>query len=329
MKKIQLIQTGGTIAMHSGDGRPELDIDKFTSLLYDEMPELSTIADLSTEQIFFKDSSDITPLHWQKLSRHIQANYNQFDGFVILHGTDTMAYTASALSFSLSNIGKPIIFTGSQVPMSNIRSDAHRNVINAVELATHPIYDIAICFNDRLYRGNRASKMSIGDFDAFASPNFPVLAEVGIDIDLKHKYKKPSGDLTCSPFFDNSLHVIKIYPGLNPEMLDCLDLGRTKAVIMEAFGSGNFPIEGEQSLIPFMEKCITNDCRVIITSQAAYDSVDLNQYKSGRAAKEIGALSAGDMTMEATTTKTMHLLARNIGAEEFESLFESNIAGER
>lgn len=329
MKKIQLIQTGGTIAMHSGDGRAELDIDKFTSLLYDEMPELSTIADLSTEQIFFEDSSDITPIHWQKLSRHIQSNYDSYDGFVILHGTDTMAYTASALSFSLINIGKPIIFTGSQVPMSNIRSDAHRNVINAVELATHPVYDVAICFNDRLYRGNRTSKMSIGDFDAFASPNFPVLAEVGIDIDLKYKHKKPSQELSCNPQFDNNIHVIKLYPGLNTEMLSCLDLTRTKAVIIEAFGSGNFPIEGEYSLIPFMEKCIDNNCRVIITSQAAYDSVDLNQYKSGRAAKKIGALSAGDMTMEATTTKTMHLLARNIGAEEFKLLFERNLAGER
>ena len=314
--------------MHSGDGRPELDIDKFTSLLYDEMPELSTIADLSTEQIFFEDSSDITPLHWQKLSRHIEANYHLFDGFVILHGTDTMAYTASALSFSLSNVGKPIIFTGSQVPMSNIRSDAHRNVINAVELATHPIYDIAICFNDRLYRGNRASKMSIGDFDAFASPNFPVLAEVGIDIDLKHKYNKPSGDLKCNPLFDNSIHVIKLYPGLNPEMLDCLDLTRTKAVIIEAFGSGNFPIKDEQSLIPFMEKCINNNCRVIITSQAAYDSVDLNQYKSGRAARDLGALSAGEMTMEATITKIMYLLGCEYEDKVFKSQFEKNIAGE-
>jgi len=293
------------------------------------MPELSQIADLETEQIFFEDSSDITPAHWEKLSRHIHQHYDLYDGFVILHGTDTMAYTASALSFALSNVGKPVIFTGSQVPMSNIRSDAHRNVINAVELATHAIYDIAICFNDRLYRGNRSSKMSIGDFDAFASPNFPVLAEVGIDIDLKYQYKKPSEELSCNPLFNNSIHVIKLYPGLNSEMLNFLDLNSTKAVIFEAFGSGNFPIAGEYSLIPFMEKCIHNNCQVIITSQAAYDSVDLNQYISGRAAKKIGALSAGDMTMEATTTKTMHLLARNIGAEEFKSLFESNLAGER
>lgn len=329
MKKIQLIQTGGTIAMDSGEGRPELDIDKFTSLLHKEMPELSEISDLSTEQIFFEDSSDITPDHWQKLSRHIHRQYGTYDGFVILHGTDTMAYTASALSFSLINVGKPIIFTGSQVPMSNIRSDAHRNVINAVELATYPVYDVAICFNDRLYRGNRTSKMSIGDFDAFASPNYPVLGEIGIDIDLKQKYTKPAHALRCNPLFDNAIHVIKLYPGLNPEMLNCLDMTQTKAVILEAFGSGNSPMEGYYSLLPFMESCKSNGCHVIITSQAAYDSIDLNQYKSGRAAKKIGALSAGDMTMEATITKTMYLLGCGLADEVFKSQFEQNTSGER
>lgn len=329
MKKIQLIQTGGTIAMHSGNGKPELDIDKFTSLLLREMPELSDIAEISTEQLFFKDSSDIAPEQWIILSNHILKSYDDYDGFVILHGTDTMAYTASALSFSLSNISKPIIFTGSQVPMSNIRSDAHRNVINAVELATHTVYDVSICFNDRLYRGNRATKMSIGDFDAFASPNFPELAEIGIDINLKYPYTKPGSKISSNPVFDDSLHVIKLYPGLNPEMLNCLDLERTKAVIFEAFGSGNFPIEGKNSLLPFMESCISNGCQVIITSQAPYDSVNLNQYKSGREGKKIGALSAGEMTMEATITKTMHLLACKLADEDFKSQFEQNIAGER
>lgn len=329
MKKIQLIQTGGTIAMHSAEGRPELDLQKFTSLLHREIPELSEIADLDTEQIFFEDSSDITPVHWQKLSRHIQKYYNQYDGFVILHGTDTMAFTASALSFSLLNTNKPIIFTGSQVPMSNIRSDAHRNVINAVELATHPIHDISICFNDTLYRGNRATKMSIGDFDAFASPNYPVLAEIGIEIDLKKQYSKPSDDLQCNPVFNDAIHVIKLFPGLNPNMLQWIDLTHTKAVIIEAFGSGNFSIEGDYNLLPFMEACKSKACQVIITSQAAYDSVDLNQYKSGCAAKEIGVLSAGDMTMEATITKTMYLLGCGLAEEVFKLQFEQNLAGER
>lgn len=329
MKNILMLQTGGTIAMNITRGDENPDVNKFTTLLHKEMPELTSIANVDIEQIFFEDSSDINPRHWIELSNRIHHHYPNYDGFVILHGTDTMAYTASALSFSLNNVGKPVIFTGSQVPMSNIRSDAHRNVINAVELATQPVYDVAICFNDRLYRGNRSTKMSIGDFDAFASPNFPVLAEIGIDINLLIQQEKPSADLKCNPVFDNSLHVIKIYPGLNPEMLNGLDLEKIDAVIFETFGSGNFPVEGGSSLLPFMETCQSNSCQVIITSQAPYDSVDLNLYKSGRAAKRIGALGAGDMTIEATVTKTMYLLGCGLADDEFKSQFEQNVAGER
>ncbi len=329
MKNILLIQTGGTIAMHLDHDQPELDTNRFTELLLGAIPELSTIADIEIDKVFFEDSSDIRQEHWKELSLHIKKRYSEFDGFVILHGTDTMAYTASALSFSLRNLGKPIILTGSQVPMSNIRSDARRNLVNAVELATHPIHEVAICFNDHLYRGNRATKMSIGDFDAFASPNYPPLGEVGIDIELSQTWKRPAHDLHANPVFDDSLHVIKLYPGMNPVMLNYIDLNETKAIIFEAFGSGNFPMKGDKSLIPFMEKCRKNGCHVIITSQAAYDSVDLNQYTSGRAAKSLGALSAGDMTMESTITKTMHLLGSKLADDVFKSQFEQNISGER
>ena len=329
MKKILLIQTGGTIAMHIDEGEPELDTDRFTELLLREMPELSTLADIEIDKVFFEDSSDIQHAHWKILSLHIQKRYDEFDGFVILHGTDTMAYSASALSFALNNLGKPVILTGSQVPMSNIRSDARRNVINAVELATHPIYEVAICFNDHLYRGTRATKMSIGDFDAFTTPNFPPIADIGIDIELSQSWKKPAHDLHVHPAFDDAIHLIKIYPGLNPDMLDCFDLSKTKAVIFEAFGSGNFPIKGDYSLLPFMEKCRENGTHVIITSQAAYDAVDLSQYASGREAKKLGALSAGDMTMEATITKTMYLLGSGLADEAFKSQFEKTISGER
>jgi L-asparaginase len=123
--------------------------------------------------VFFEDSSDINHHHWTGLCKAIEEHYDEYDGFVILHGTDTMAYTASALSFGLQSVSKPVILTGSQVPMSSIRSDARRNLVNAIELATHPIPEVAICFNDHLFRGNRSTKMSIGDFDAFSSPNYP------------------------------------------------------------------------------------------------------------------------------------------------------------
>lgn len=331
MKNILLLQTGGTIAMHLESDGPDLNADKWGNLLHREIPELRRLANLDIEIIFFEDSSDINRDHWTILARTIFEHYERYDGFVVLHGTDTMAYTTSALSFALRNIGKPVIFTGSQVPMSNIRSDARRNLVNAVELATHPLAEIAICFNDHLYRGNRSTKMSIGDFDAFASPNFPILAEVGLDIKLfetdpvRHK----TVQLQCQPYFDESVHLIKLHPSLDPSRLEFLDLNATKAVILEAFGSGNMPVKGRYNLLPFIKTCRETGCHVIITSQAAYDSVDLDQYASGRAAKELGALSAGEMTMEATITKAMHLLAFELADDEFNSQFTANLSGER
>lgn len=330
MKKILLLQTGGTISMHFDQNGNELNPEKWTEVLYGEMPELSKIAEIDIQNVFFEDSSDINRHHWKELSEQLDTKFNEYDGFVILHGTDTMAYTASALSFALQNINKPVILTGSQVPMSNIRSDARRNLINAFELATLGIHEVAICFNDHLYRGNRSTKMSIGDFDAFSSPNYPTLAEVGIRIELSEGLlENHVKDRKFFPDFDDSVQVIKVYPNLNPKFLECLDLGSTKAVILEAFGSGNIPSKASYNLLPFVEKCIDQNCHVLVTSQAAYDSVDLTHYASGKALKQLGALSAGEMTMEATLTKTMNLLARNLSHSEFIDTFQQSIAGER
>lgn len=329
MKKILLLQTGGTIAMQlDGDG-PELQADKWSKLLHKEIPELSKLASLDVKKIFFEDSSDINRYHWKLLAEDIFEHYDEYDGFVILHGTDTMAYTASALSFALQNISKPVIFTGSQVPMSNIRSDARRNLVNAVELATHSFGEIAICFNDHLYRGNRSTKMSIGDFDAFTSPNFPLLAEVGLEIKWFQNTRFIGKQAECKPIFDDNLYVIKLHPNLHPKQLEYINPEVTGAVILEAFGSGNMPMKGDYNLLPFIENCRKHRCHVIITSQAAYDAVDLNQYASGKAAQKLGALSAGEMTMEATITKTMHLLGLELADDQFNLQFMANISGER
>lgn len=330
MKNILLLQTGGTIAMHFDQNGNELDPGKWTDVLYGEMPELSKIAELDIKKVLFEDSSDINRHHWKKLSEVVDDNFDDYDGFVILHGTDTMAYTASALSFALQNITKPVILTGSQVPMSNIRSDARRNLINSIELATYGIHEVAICFNDHLYRGNRSTKMSIGDFDAFTSPNYPPLAEVGIRIELSENLlENHTGKRKLYSDFDDSVQVIKIYPNLNPSFLHSMDLSHTKAVILEAFGSGNIPSKGPYNLLPFVTKCIDHDCHVLVNSQAAYDSVDLTHYASGKALKKMGALSSGEMTLEATLTKTMNLLARNLSDSEFINTFHRSIAGER
>ncbi len=329
MKNILLLQTGGTIAMSLDSDGPQLDSGRWAEILYKEIPELSEIANLTAEKVFFEDSSDVNHTHWNRLAHHIHDNYNDYDGFVVLHGTDTMAYTTSALSFALRGISKPVIFTGSQVPMSKLRSDARRNLVNAVELATLQIPEIAICFNDHLFRGNRSTKMSIGDFDAFASPNYPHLAEVGIDIKLSASIRKTDPPLHFEPGYSDDLFVLKLHPNLKPELLDCIDLTRIRVVILEAFGSGNMPVKGEYSLLPFLERCRDQNTHVIVTSQAAYDAVELDQYASGRAAKERGALSAGEMTMEATVTKAMHLLHKDLSFDQFRSQFLNNLAGER
>lgn len=308
----------------------QINTDKWLTTLYKEMPELRQIANIDVESLFYEDSSDVNQTHWKQLAEEIYNKRSNFDGIVVLHGTDTMAYTASALSFALQNLNIPVIFTGSQVPMSNIRSDARRNLVNAVEMATHPIKEIAICFNDYLFRGNRSTKMSIGDFDAFSSPNFQPLAQIGIKIDFsKYVRRDVAEETTCSPLFDDAVHVIKVFPNLNPEMLDCINLERTKAVIFEAFGIGNIPIKGKYNLLPFVEKCRDWNCHVVINSQAPYDAVDLSQYRSGRELQKLGGLSGGEMTMEATITKTMYLLGHKLDDAGFREQFMKNISGER
>lgn len=330
MKKILLLQTGGTIAMHFDKQREQLDPDRWSEVLYREMPELTKIAEIDIESVFFEDSSDIVPEHWTHLARRIEKERDHYGGFVILHGTDTMAYTASALSFALPDIDKPVILTGSQVPMSRIRSDAKRNLVNSIELATLPVPEVAICFNDHLYRGNRSTKMSIGDFNAFASPNYPPLAEIGIHIELSENIrtikKKMQG---FHPDFSDRVFVQKIYPGLRPGLLTSLNLEDVDAVILEAFGTGNIPNKKGYDLLPFVERCREQNIHVLITSQAAFDAVDLDLYESGRKLQSLGALSAGEMTMEATLTKTMNLLAQNLSERDFSIRFCSSVAGER
>ncbi|WP_445664751.1 asparaginase [Fodinibius sp. AD559] len=329
MKSILLIQTGGTIAMDASDGqKPTLNPQKWTELMYQAIPELSKIADIKMERLFFEDSSDINKRHWAAIADFIRNNYEDYDGFVVLHGTDTMAYTASALSFALQGLDKPIILTGSQVPMSNIRSDARRNLVNAIEIATMPLPEVAICFNDFVYRGNRATKMSIGDFDAFASPNYPPLAEIGLNIEIRDHVHAPSKPLEVATNFSDQVFLLKIYPNLNPDFLSQINFGDNRALIVEAFGSGNFPIHGEQGLLPFFKKCLQNDILLIITSQAAYDAVELNNYESGREALKLGALSAKDMTTEATLTKIMYLLAKHDDNKTVAEQFNRNLVGE-
>ncbi|MEP1150134.1 MAG: asparaginase [Balneola sp.] len=328
MKKILLIQTGGTIAMSAKGEGVELDPDSWSDLLIKQIPELEELAEITTYPLFFEDSSDLNAEHWVNLANCIDVNYEKYDGFVVLHGTDTMAYTASALSFALQNLSKPVIFTGSQVPMSSVRSDARRNLINSVEMATTNLQEVGICFNDHVYRGNRATKLSIGDFDAFGSPNLDPIAEIGLDIELHVSYQMLLPPFENKAAFSNEIFVLTVHPSLSPDVLNCLDLSKLKAVIVRTFGSGNFPMKGEFNLIPFFEKCREHGVIVAIVSQADYDAVNLTKYPAGKAALNAGAISARDMTMEAALTKLMFLLAQSDSKEYIEQQFQISMAGE-
>ncbi len=328
MKRILLLQTGGTIAMQIRRGSGGTLENNQSMNLTRYIPELSQIAHIECREVFFKDSSDVGPPDWEIIAATIRDEYHAYDGFVILHGTDTMAYTASAISFCFKNLTKPVIITGSQVPMSVIRSDAKRNLINAVQMATLPFSEVAICFSDKIFRGNRSTKMSIGEFTAFHSPNFPPLAEIGINITIKHSITPSGRQMECYPSFSESIMVLRLFPGMRPaQFLPLLENG-VRCVIIAGFGSGNFPIQGDYSLIPFLETCVNRNIFVVMASQAVYDSVDLEKYKSGRIARDLGVISARDMTIESAITKMMYLLGRFENTHQIRDRYIRPLRGE-
>jgi L-asparaginase len=332
--RILILYTGGTFGM-TYDEQGVLIPFNF-SLILDHLPTLKNLALELTVISFDKpiDSSNIEPEHWQLLARLIFENYQTHDGFVVLHGTDTMAYTASALSFMLDGLGKPVVFTGAQLPISEPRSDARENLITALEVASARkngiplVPEVCIYFNYELLRGNRSKKVESMQFDAFDSGNYPPLAKAGVKIDYNFSAIRPAGrqQLRLLSKIDRGISVLKLFPGIHESVIRAvLGTPGLKAVIMETYGSGNAPTY--PGLLKTLQTAIASGILVLNVSQCPGGRVMQGRYETSRELQKMGVVGGADMTTEAAVTKLMVLLGE-FGTEETKKLIAEPLAGE-
>lgn len=336
---ILLIYTGGTIGMKLC---PETDslIPFDFSQISEEVPEL-TKSGYSIDSYSFDpviDSSDVSIPFWQELARIIETNYAQYEGFVVLHGTDTMSYSASALSFMLQNLEKPVVFTGSQLPIGMLRTDGKENLISAIEIASarhkngHPMVpEVVIYFDSKLYRGNRTTKFSAENFRAFRSPNAPVLADIGIHIKYNTeliRYPETWGKpLTVNYALDPNVAVLKIFPGITRKAIEAITHTEgLRALIIETFGSGNAPTS--KMFLECISDAIQRGIVVLNITQCVTGTVDMDAYATGKALQRLGVINGLDSTTEAATTKLFFLLGQHSENNKVKELLPLNIAGE-
>lgn len=328
MKKILLIHTGGTFGMVPVEPEQTLAPGNLQNQLQQHVPELSRLAQIDIEIPINLDSSNISIKEWDNLARLIHNRIDDYDGFVLIHGTDTMVYTAAALSFTLRNLKKPVVITGSQRPLANLRSDARINLIDAVELATMDIPEVVIVFGEKILRGNRAKKTSITSYDAFRSPNYPLLGEIGLRIELNHKFMlRETGNYFYQPGFKSDVLILNIFPAMKPDFYKIVLNNNPRVILMVGFGAGNLP-NRVPDWIPFIKDALQRDISVFMVSQSMHGSADLSIYESSRQALEAGAVGLKDMTIESSYVKILKILAQTSESSTIKKLLLDNWAGE-
>ena len=336
--KILLIYTGGTIGMIKDFETGALRAFNFDKLL-ERIPELSHL-DCDIETIAFEnpiDSSDMNPKNWIKMACIIEENYDDFDGFVVLHGSDTMSYSASVLSFMLENLAKPVIFTGSQLPIGDLRTDAKENLITSIQVASlwnedgsPQIREVGLYFEYKLYRANRTTKINAEHFEAFASLNYPPLVESGVHLKVfKENLWRPKKGETFKVHkeIDNNIALIKLFPGITRASLEGFLTSNTiKAIILETYGAGNAPTEAW--FLGFLHKIKKKGIIIVNVTQCSGGKVIMGQYQTSIALKKLNIISGNDITTEAAIAKLMYLLGRKMDETTFKTVFETQIRGE-
>jgi len=334
---ILIIYTGGTIGMvkdYKTNALKAFDFDN----LKKNIPELNLL-NCKIDTISFDeplDSSNIHPNDWVKIAAIIEENYNIYDGFVVLHGSDTMSYTASAISFMFENLCKPIIFTGSQLPIGDLRTDAKENLITSIQIASSQfdgkpiISEVCLYFEYKLYRANRTTKINSEHFEAFTSPNYPAIAESGVHLKFNHDLllKTVNKDnLIVSKKLNNNIAIIKIFPGITENVIESiLNTKGLKGVILETYGSGNAPTNNW--FLTLLKNAISNGIHIVDVTQCIGGSVILGQYETSVKLKELGLINGFDITTESAVAKMMYLLGLNLSDEEFRELFMKSLRGE-
>jgi L-asparaginase len=333
-RKVLIIYTGGTIGMEKDYETNSLRAFDFNHI-FNKIPEMNLLeCEVSVHQFSEPlDSSDVGPEEWKEIAQLIEENYHLFDGFLILHGTDTMAYTASALSFMLKNLKKPVILTGSQLPIGDLRTDAKENLLTSLYYASlyqnneAVVQEVALYFEYKLLRGNRCLKYSAENFDAFISPNYPILGESGVHLKVEEAmlYRKPyQEDFSVDLHLNDSILLWRIFPGINLESLP--QIPKIKVLILQVFGSGT--IFSNKKTEEVLQKIRNNGTEIVVISQCVSGGISIGKYNNSNIFKKIGAISGHDITAESALAKAMHLIDNPNYSGNFAENFKKNLRGE-